>query len=101
MPAGEHGEHVFGGPGTAAGRRVPLTVEQPGDPPGVGSRPGQLPVAESWAAEELSLPMHPDLLPEELEYVVGGVRTAQSVQPPLSDAVQLQWPRRSHSGTIG
>jgi dTDP-3-amino-3,4,6-trideoxy-alpha-D-glucose transaminase len=28
-----------------------------------------LPNAESWAAEELSLPMHPDLLPEEIERV--------------------------------
>lgn len=31
---------------------------------------GDLPEAEAWAAEELSLPMHPDLLPDEIERVV-------------------------------
>lgn len=30
---------------------------------------GEVPNAEAWAAEELSLPMHPDLLPEEIERV--------------------------------
>jgi dTDP-4-amino-4,6-dideoxygalactose transaminase len=32
-------------------------------------RHGDLPQSEAWAAEELSLPMHPDLLPEEIEHV--------------------------------
>jgi dTDP-4-amino-4,6-dideoxygalactose transaminase len=31
---------------------------------------GEVPNAEAWAAEELSLPMHPDLLPAEIERVV-------------------------------
>jgi len=31
---------------------------------------GSLPQAEAWAAEELSLPMHPDLRPEEIMRVV-------------------------------
>lgn len=31
---------------------------------------GELPVAEAWAAQELSLPIHPDLLPDELDRVV-------------------------------
>ncbi|MFL5862883.1 MAG: DegT/DnrJ/EryC1/StrS family aminotransferase [Solirubrobacteraceae bacterium] len=35
---------------------------------------GDLPVAEAWAAQELSLPMHPDLTPGEIE------RVAQAVQ---------------------
>jgi dTDP-4-amino-4,6-dideoxygalactose transaminase len=35
-----------------------------------------LPVSERWAAEELSLPMHPDLLPEEIERVAGAVHSA-------------------------
>jgi dTDP-4-amino-4,6-dideoxygalactose transaminase len=34
---------------------------------------GDLPVAEAWAAEELSLPMHPHLFKEELEQVVEAV----------------------------
>jgi dTDP-4-amino-4,6-dideoxygalactose transaminase len=37
---------------------------------------GELPRAEAWAAEELSLPMHPGLLPEEIERVAGAVDAA-------------------------
>jgi dTDP-4-amino-4,6-dideoxygalactose transaminase len=36
-------------------------------------RHGSVPNAEAWAAEELSLPMHPDLRPDEIE------RTAEAV----------------------
>jgi dTDP-3-amino-3,4,6-trideoxy-alpha-D-glucose transaminase len=32
--------------------------------------------AEAWAAEELSLPMHPDLRPDEIEYVVNALTDA-------------------------
>jgi dTDP-4-amino-4,6-dideoxygalactose transaminase len=41
---------------------------------------GPLPNAEAWAAEELSLPMHPDLLPEEIERVVDAVHEAVSAR---------------------
>jgi dTDP-4-amino-4,6-dideoxygalactose transaminase len=37
---------------------------------------GEVPNAESWAAQELSLPMHPDLLPEEIERVAEAVHGA-------------------------
>lgn len=37
---------------------------------------GALPVAEAWAAQELSLPMHPALAPEEIERVAAAVHTA-------------------------
>jgi dTDP-4-amino-4,6-dideoxygalactose transaminase len=37
---------------------------------------GELPVAEAWAAEGLSLPMHPDLKPTEIEYVAGAIEVA-------------------------
>lgn len=40
-------------------------------------RHGSLPVAEAWAAEELSLPMHPDLTPLEIERVVDAIEAAQ------------------------
>jgi dTDP-3-amino-3,4,6-trideoxy-alpha-D-glucose transaminase len=40
---------------------------------------GALPEAEAWAAEELSLPMHPDLLPREIERVVEAVHAASRV----------------------
>jgi dTDP-3-amino-3,4,6-trideoxy-alpha-D-glucose transaminase len=39
---------------------------------------GDLPRAESWASEELSLPMHPDLLPEEVDRVAEAVQAALS-----------------------
>jgi dTDP-4-amino-4,6-dideoxygalactose transaminase len=34
---------------------------------------GQFPVAEAWAAQELSLPMHPELRPSEIERVADAV----------------------------
>jgi dTDP-4-amino-4,6-dideoxygalactose transaminase len=37
---------------------------------------GALPNAEAWAAEELSLPIHPDLLPDEIERVVEAICAA-------------------------
>jgi dTDP-4-amino-4,6-dideoxygalactose transaminase len=43
---------------------------------GTNLRYGQLPAADAWAAEELSLPMHPDLFPEEIERVVEAVSAA-------------------------
>jgi dTDP-4-amino-4,6-dideoxygalactose transaminase len=36
-------------------------------------RHGELPVAEAWAAEELSLPMHPDLESDEIERVAEAI----------------------------
>jgi dTDP-4-amino-4,6-dideoxygalactose transaminase len=41
-------------------------------------RSGELPVAEAWAAEELSLPMHPNLRPEEIGRAADAVRAAIS-----------------------
>ena len=40
---------------------------------GVDIRVGDVPRAERWAAEQLSLPMHSDLLPIEIEHVVEAV----------------------------
>lgn len=39
---------------------------------------GALPVAEGWAAQELSLPMHPDLEPREIERVAEALEAARS-----------------------
>jgi dTDP-4-amino-4,6-dideoxygalactose transaminase len=44
-------------------------------------RHGELPVAEAWAAQELSLPMHPDLEPDEIERVAAAVEHAVVAQP--------------------
>jgi dTDP-4-amino-4,6-dideoxygalactose transaminase len=41
-------------------------------------RHGELPNAEAWAAQELSLPMHPDLEEGEIERVADAVQTAVS-----------------------
>jgi dTDP-3-amino-3,4,6-trideoxy-alpha-D-glucose transaminase len=46
---------------------------------------GELPHAEAWAAEELSLPMHPDLRPEEIESVAEAVCAAVSERVPRED----------------
>lgn len=42
------------------------------------ARHGAFPVAEAWAADELSLPMHPHLEPAELERVAGVIHAAVS-----------------------
>jgi dTDP-3-amino-3,4,6-trideoxy-alpha-D-glucose transaminase len=42
---------------------------------------GSLPVAEAWAAEELSLPMHPDLTDSEIEQVADAIQLALSTRP--------------------
>lgn len=40
---------------------------------GVATVTGEIPAAQAWAAEELSLPMHPDLTMEEVEQVAEAV----------------------------
>ena len=42
-------------------------------------RHGEVPNSEAWAAEELSLPMHPDLTPDEIERVAEAVHVAVSI----------------------
>ncbi len=51
-------------------------------------RHGELPVAEAWAAEELSLPMHPDLRSEEIERVADAVHAAVAVRTAGSGAAR-------------
>lgn len=43
-------------------------------------RYGDLPVAEAWAAEELSLPMHSDLRPLEIERVASEIQMAHAMR---------------------
>jgi len=47
-------------------------------------RHGAVPNADAWAAEELSLPMHPDLTPDEIECVAKAVHAAVGVPRALS-----------------
>ena len=56
---------------TPAAHRHPAFAELPGS-----SRPVELPRAEAWAAQELSLPMFAELTDAELERVIVACRTA-------------------------
>ena len=47
-------------------------------------RHGAVPNADAWAAQELSLPMHPDLTPDEIERVAEAVHVAVRVPKALS-----------------
>ncbi|MGH2882314.1 MAG: DegT/DnrJ/EryC1/StrS family aminotransferase, partial [Solirubrobacteraceae bacterium] len=40
---------------------------------GIATVSGEIPAAQAWAAEELSLPMHPDLSGDDVEYVAEAV----------------------------
>jgi dTDP-4-amino-4,6-dideoxygalactose transaminase len=55
---------------------------------GARLRHGDLPVAEGWAADELSLPMHPDLQPRDIERVADSVHVALSVPSARSEGAQ-------------
>ncbi len=43
-------------------------------------RHGDLPIAEAWAAQELSLPMHSDLTRPEIERVASAIQAAQAMR---------------------
>lgn len=47
---------------------------------GVALKYGDVPVSEAWAAEELSLPMHPDLTSLEIERVAEAIQSAQATR---------------------
>jgi dTDP-3-amino-3,4,6-trideoxy-alpha-D-glucose transaminase len=70
---------VLGAADIDTGRHYPHAVHQHAAWTGAPLRYGDLPVAEAWAAEELSLPMHPDLTPLEIERVAEAIHTAQAM----------------------
>ena len=47
---------------------------------------GEIPAAHAWAAEELSLPMHPDLTADEIEHVAEAVIGAMTTTARAGDA---------------
>ncbi len=51
---------------------------------GATLRHGELPVSERWAAEELSLPMHPHLEPNEIRRVANAVNAGATALTPRS-----------------
>ena len=62
------------------GSHYPHAVHQHAAWTGSSPRYGDLSVAEAWAAEELSLPMHPDLKATEIERVAEAIETAQATR---------------------
>ncbi len=66
--------------GIETGMHYPHAVHQHAAWTGSPLRYGDLPVAEAWAAEELSLPMHPDLTPLEIERVAEAIHTAHAMR---------------------
>jgi dTDP-3-amino-3,4,6-trideoxy-alpha-D-glucose transaminase len=65
--------------GIETGMHYPHAVHQHAAWTGAPLHYGDLPVAEAWAAEELSLPMHPDLTQGEIERVVEATQQAQTI----------------------
>ena len=53
---------------------------------GVATVSGEIPAARAWAAEELSLPMHPDLSADEVEYVAEAVIEAVATTESAGEA---------------
>jgi dTDP-4-amino-4,6-dideoxygalactose transaminase len=66
--------------GIETGTHYPHAVHQHAAWTGSPLRYGDLPMAEAWAGEELSLPMHPDLTSLEMERVAEAVETAQAMR---------------------
>jgi dTDP-4-amino-4,6-dideoxygalactose transaminase len=61
--------------GIQTGLHYPIPIHLQAAYASLGLRPGAFPVAESWAAEGLSLPMFPELTPTQVEEVAEGVRS--------------------------
>ncbi len=65
--------------GIQTGVHYPQAIHQHPAWAGQPLRHGSLPVAEAWAAQELSLPMHADLTPSEIERVADALDAARSL----------------------
>lgn len=69
---------ALGHSGIETGVHYPRAVHQHAAWESLPLRHGELPVAEAWAAEELSLPMHPDMTALEVERVAQAIETIES-----------------------
>src|SRR4051794_750944 len=73
------------GAGIVAGIHYPVPVHQQTAYAELGYRAGDLPVTEMLANDFLSLPIYPELLPEQVVEVVSALRNAAALRP--SDVV--------------
>jgi len=53
---------------------------------GIATVSGEIPAAQAWAAEELSLPMHPDLTVDDVDYVADAVIEAVATTASAGEA---------------
>jgi dTDP-4-amino-4,6-dideoxygalactose transaminase len=68
--------------GVQTGLHYPVPVHLQDAYSGLSHRQGDFPEAEAWASECVSLPMYAELLPEQLEQVIQGVRSFGLAQVP-------------------
>src|SRR5262249_20791727 len=62
--------------GIGSGVHYPVPIHRQEAYSSLGHRPGSFPIAEKCAEEFISLPMFPELTPDQLDYVVQGVKDA-------------------------
>ncbi|MFZ4649373.1 MAG: DegT/DnrJ/EryC1/StrS family aminotransferase [Rubrivivax sp.] len=67
----------------------------------LGGQPGQFPHAEAAAREVLSLPMYPELAPEQVQRVGQAVRALAGLEPVQTAAARRPAPRPASEATPG
>lgn len=79
--------------GIGAGIHYPVPVHLQRAYAELGYRAGDLPVTEMLANDFLSLPIYPELLPEQAAEVVGILRSAAALQPSVAISTRSEHPQ--------
>ena len=74
MPARDDLLHFLGAQGIACGIHYPVPIHLQEAYRFLGYKKGDFPIAEQLAAQELSLPMYPELRAEQIYYVVEKIK---------------------------